>query len=144
MQGMIATESMRLYCLLQEYERRDLQIFLLALPIGTSFSSSTMHTSSISLICSSSYPARSASWVAVSRAAPIRVVLTSGKRRRTFSDVICCVSVTVVDISITAFQLPQDDVIESSIELQAGCGAVLRDDCTVIVTVGRKGSKGRI
>src|ERR1700712_4228125 len=77
---------------------RNVQAFLLALPIGISFSSRTMQTSSINLICSSSYPARSSS-LPLGRAAPIMVVLTSGNRRRTFSAVmvvIGCVMVVVV------------------------------------------------
>ena len=63
----------------------DLQSFLLAVPIGMSFSSRTMHTSSIRRICSSSWP---------SRASPL--VSMSGKRRRMLSAVMGVVVVVVV------------------------------------------------
>jgi hypothetical protein len=80
----------------------DLQTFLLALPIGMSFSSRTMHTSSIRRICSSSYPSRSA-WLALARAAPIIVVLTSGNRRRTLSAVMDGAVMVVVVLMVVCF-----------------------------------------
>lgn len=66
-----------------------LHIFLLKFPIGLSFSSRTMQTSSINLICSSSCPSSSAELVSM-----------SGKSRRMFWAVIgsACVIVVVVDI----------------------------------------------
>mgnify|MGYP006900026608 CR=1 FL=1 len=65
---------------------------MLALPIGLSSSSSTMHTSSIRRTCSSSYPSRSPpsradGRGAVGRTSRAREVSTSGKSVRTFSAV---------------------------------------------------------
>ena len=65
------------------------QSFLLAVPIGRSFSSRTMHTSSIKRICSSSWPSSAA-----------EVVSMSGNRRRMFSAVMGAVSVVVVVVVV--------------------------------------------
>lgn len=73
----------------------DVQTFLLALPMGISSLSSTMHTSSIRRICSSSYPSRSPSRADV-RCELARLLSTSGKRRTTLSAVMICVCVVVV------------------------------------------------
>lgn len=73
----------------REGERGFIQIFLLAVPIGASFSSVTMQTSSIRRICSSSWP-DSASLV----------VSMSGKRRSMASAVIGCARVVVVDMAV--------------------------------------------
>lgn len=62
-----------------------IQIFLLAVPIGLSFSSRTMQTSSIRRICSSSWPDRGSELVSM-----------SGKRRSIDSAVIGWVVVVVV------------------------------------------------
>ncbi len=68
-----------------------LHIFLLALPMGMSFSSVTMHISSIRRICSSSWP---------SSASPL--VSMSGKSRRMVSAVIGCEDVVVVETVVDA------------------------------------------
>jgi len=72
------------------WPREHVQSFLLAVPMGKSFSSVTIHTSSIRRICSSSWP---------SSASPL--VSMSGKRRKMVSAVMGTevrVSVTVVDM----------------------------------------------
>lgn len=67
---------------------KPIQIFLLALPMGLSFSSVTMQTSSMRRICSSSWPERASLLVSM-----------SGKRRSMFSAVMgCAVVVVVVDM----------------------------------------------
>ena len=76
------------------------QTFLLALPIGRSCSSSTMQTSSISRICSSSYPSKVLSAVAEAWLPPITVVLTSGKRRATSSEVGTEKEVEMTEVSV--------------------------------------------
>lgn len=62
-------------------QRKHVQIFLLAVPIASSFSSRTMQTSSMSRICSSSWPSSS----------EVLVVSMSGKRRKIVSAVIAVV-----------------------------------------------------
>lgn len=68
-----------------------LQVFLLALPMGLSSSSKTMHTSSIRRTCSSLYPARSLSRAeaaaADGRTSRARDVSTSGNTEETLSAV---------------------------------------------------------
>lgn len=88
----------------EDKERRDSsQVFLLALPMGLSFSSKTIHTSSIRRTCSSSYPSSSAAPRAeacplVGRTERAREGLTSGKSVETLSAVI----VPVVEIVVVA------------------------------------------
>ena len=77
-----------------------IHIFLLALPIGLSSSSRTMHTSSMSLICSSSYPSRSLSCRVA--ACVVRARFICGKRRNMLSALIDWVSVAVVVALILA------------------------------------------
>lgn len=69
----------------------SIQIFLLALPMGLSFSSVTMQTSSMRRICSSSWPERASLLVSM-----------SGKRRSMFSAVMGCAVVVVVVDMVTA------------------------------------------
>ena len=67
----------------------NLHIFLLKFPMGLSFSSRTIHTSSMSLICSASCPSNSAELVSI-----------SGKRRRIVCAVMGSAEVRVVVVDI--------------------------------------------
>lgn len=92
----------------------NIQAFLLALPIGRSSLSSTMHTSSINRTCSSSYPSSSPparteeSWDEgrIERASEVS---TSGNRVATLSAVMATVSVTVV-VELIFFNFSVDEL----------------------------------